>query len=43
MQKDPKQYTNLVDTPEYADVLAGMREKLDAKLAEIRKNDLGKN
>ena len=42
MQNDPKQYTNLVDHPEYAQVLATMRKKLDAKLAEISKHDLEK-
>jgi iduronate 2-sulfatase len=42
MEKDPKQYNNLIDDPQYAEVLSGMKEKLKAKLTEIRKNDLGK-
>tara|TARA_B100000749_G_C18064378_1_gene316818 strand:- start:195 stop:323 length:129 start_codon:yes stop_codon:yes gene_type:complete len=41
MEKDPKQYNNLIDDPQYAEVLSGMKEKLKAKLTEIRKNDLG--
>jgi iduronate 2-sulfatase len=41
MEKDPGQYTNLVNNPEYAKVLAMMHEKLDAKLTEISNNDLG--
>jgi hypothetical protein len=40
MEKDPKQYDNLIDDPAYAEVLAGMKEKLKGKLAEIQKNDL---
>ena len=42
MQKDPKQYTNLVGNPEYKTVLEMMRKKLAAKLVEIKTNDLGK-
>ena len=42
MEKDPKQYNNLIDDPKYAKVLSGMKEKLKAKLAEIQKNDLVK-
>jgi iduronate 2-sulfatase len=42
MDKDPKQYTNLANNPEYADVLAEQKKRMAAKLAEIRKNDLGK-
>ncbi len=43
MKNDPKQYTNLVGNPEYAPILTEMGHKLNAKLAEIRKNDLGEN
>ena len=40
MEKDPKQYTNLIDNPGYAKVLSDMKEKLKGKLSEIQKNDL---
>jgi len=42
MEKDPKQYDNLINDSKYAEVLSGMKEKLKVKLAEIQKNDLGK-
>ena len=42
MEKDPKQYNNLINDPQYAKVLSSMKEKLKAKLTEIQKNDLGK-
>lgn len=38
--KDPKQYTNLAEKPEYADLVKEFRAKMDAKLAEVRANDL---
>ena len=41
MEKDPRQYTNLINDPEYAKTLADLRAKLKAKLSEIGKNDLG--
>jgi hypothetical protein len=41
MEKDPKQYNNLIDDPAYAETLAKIRQKLNAKLSEIRKTDLG--
>jgi arylsulfatase A-like enzyme len=41
MEKDPKQYNNLINDSKYAEVLSGMKEKLKAKLAEVQKNDLG--
>ena len=41
MEKDPKQYVNLIDNPAYAETLAAMKAKLKAKLTEISKNDLG--
>lgn len=43
MVKDPKQFNNLANDPEYADVVADMKEKLQKKLAEVRNNDLGKD
>jgi hypothetical protein len=42
MEKDPKQYNNLINDPKYAKVLLGMKEKLKAKLTEIQENNLGK-
>ena len=42
MKKDPKQYHNLFNDAEYAKVLSDMKEKLNAKLAEISEHDLGK-
>ncbi len=41
MENDPKQYTNLFGDPEYAEILAGLKQKLKAKLAEVQDNDLG--
>ncbi len=41
MEKDPKQYVNLIDNPAYAETLATMKAKLKDKLTEISKNDLG--
>jgi iduronate 2-sulfatase len=40
MEKDPKQYDNLIGDSNYAEVLAKLREKLKAKLSEIGENDL---
>ena len=42
MEKDPKQYTNLFNKPDYAEILAGLQQKLKAKLVEVSKNDLGR-
>jgi len=42
MEKDPKQYTNLFNHPEYAKVLAELKAKLAAKLEAVSNNDLGK-
>ena len=39
--KDPKQYTNLADNPEYASVVKDYSSKLAAKLTDVRTNDLG--
>jgi arylsulfatase A-like enzyme len=41
MINDPKQYTNLANYPAYANVVADFKEKMNAKLKEIRTNDLG--
>jgi iduronate 2-sulfatase len=40
MEKDPKQYDNLIGDSNYAVTLAKLREKLKAKLSEIGENDL---
>lgn len=40
MAKDPKQYTNLADKPEFAPVVAELKTKLAAKLRAVRDNDL---
>lgn len=42
MQKDPKQYTNLAEMPEYKSVVDAFKLKLAAKLDEVRTNDLGR-
>ena len=41
MVKDPKQYTNLADDPAHARTRDRFRKKMEAKLAEVRTNDLG--
>ncbi len=41
MEKDPKQYSNLANIPEYASVVADFQEKLKEKLISVRTNDLG--
>ena len=43
MERDPKQYTNLADNPEFASVAAAFRMKLAAKLRAVRDNDLRQN
>lgn len=43
MEKDPKQFNNLAEDPEYAKPLKEMQAKLAKKLSEVRKNDLGIN
>jgi len=40
MKKDPQQYTNLANDPQYQDVVAEFKKKLAAKLADLRENDL---
>ena len=41
VKKDPDGYTNLAKDPEYTDLVKEFRERMDAKLAEVRANDLG--
>jgi iduronate 2-sulfatase len=40
MQKDPKQYTNLANSPEHASIVAEWKTKLAEKLKAVRTNDL---
>ena len=42
MEKDLKQYNNLINDPKYAEALSSMKEKLKGKPSKIQKNDLGK-
>jgi len=41
MTNDPKQFTNLANSPDHEDVVNDFKQKLKAKLSEIRTNDLG--
>jgi iduronate 2-sulfatase len=43
MKRDPKQYTNLANNPEYAHIVKELRAKMAAKMKEIQDNDLGLN
>ena len=43
MAKDPRQYTNLAEKPEFAAVVVGFKAKLAAKLRAVRNNDLRLN
>ncbi|MFK8111343.1 MAG: sulfatase [Rubripirellula sp.] len=40
VQKDPKQYTNLAESSEHADIVKQFRTRMAGKLAAIRDNDL---
>ncbi|WDQ15240.1 sulfatase [Rhodopirellula sp. P2] len=40
MQSDPRQFTNLASSPEHANVVAELRQRLTQKLIDIRTNDL---
>ncbi|MEX2403128.1 MAG: sulfatase [Balneolales bacterium] len=40
MEYDEKQYNNLAQNPQYADVVVSFKEKLKDKLKEVRDNDL---
>jgi len=40
MEKDPKQYDNLANSSEHGQVLQRFKEKMAAKLKEVRDNDL---
>jgi len=42
MRKDPQQFTNLADQAEYKETVSQFRQKLTAKLADLRNNDLKK-
>jgi len=41
IKRDPRQYTNLVDNPAYADTVRELQARMAAKLQAVRKNDLG--
>ncbi len=41
--RDPRQYTNLAAQPEFASVVAEFKTRMNAKLREVRTNDLGLN
>ena len=41
MESDPHQYTNLVDSEDHAEVVAGFRRAMDAKMKVVLTNDLG--
>ena len=43
VEKDPKQYTNLAELAEYAAVVESFKDKVAAKLKEVRNNDLRLN
>jgi len=40
IERDPQQYTNLADKPEFAAVVEGFKTKMLAKLKAVRTNDL---
>ncbi|MGZ0655296.1 sulfatase [Coraliomargarita sp. W4R72] len=40
MEKDPKQYTNLANSPEHRQLIKRFKEQLVAKLDEVAQNDL---
>lgn len=40
MTKDPKQFSNLAEAPEYTTVVKEFKEKFAAKMREVRDNDL---
>ena len=41
-EKDPLQYTNLADVPEFQPVVKRLKGKLSRKLSQVRHNDLGR-
>ena len=41
MDSDPKQYNNLVDSPNHAEIVSRFRKALDAKMESVFANDLG--
>ena len=40
LQKDPKQYTNLIKNPEYLQVIKEMRTAFQNKIKAVKTNDL---
>ena len=40
MEKDPQQYTNLINDPEHAMILNQLKDQLKSKLNAIDQNDL---
>ncbi len=40
MEKDPEQYTNLAESAEHTEVVAGFRKQMAKKLSDLRANDL---
>lgn len=40
VQKDPKQYTNLADLPDHAEIVQQFKARLTRKLGDVRTNDL---
>ena len=40
VHKDPKQYTNLANNDAHAEVVSSFRQRMEAKLAAVRNNDL---
>ena len=43
MKRDPKQYTNLANNPEYAHIVKELRAKMATKMKVVQDNDLGLN
>ena len=41
MKKDPKQFTNLANSPHHKDTVDAFKARMAAKLKEVRTNDLG--
>jgi iduronate 2-sulfatase len=43
MKRDPKQYTNLANNPEYAHIVKELQAKMATKMKAVQDNDLGLN
>ena len=41
VQNDPKQYTNLAESPDHQGIVKEFQQKLAARLKSVRTNDLG--